>query len=197
MVYIGSSINIEIRLKHHFRELKNNRHKNRHLQNAFNKREAECFSGEVVEFCLPEELLEREQLYIDLYKDSAYNLSSTAENTLGVRYSEEAKQKISIATKGRPSQFKGKHHSLEAKMKDSLANKGKHHSPKTEFQKGRIPWNKGKHLNEELRRKDREAIKRLWQNPEYRQRSIKAQRRRRLLEKEVLHSGPDIFAVNS
>ena len=39
MVYIGSSINIEIRLKHHFRELKNNRHKNRHLQNAFNKRE--------------------------------------------------------------------------------------------------------------------------------------------------------------
>lgn len=35
--YIGSSINIERRLKEHKRNLKANRHSNQHLQNAWNK----------------------------------------------------------------------------------------------------------------------------------------------------------------
>ena len=35
----------------------------------------------------------------------------------------------------------------ECKQKISDGNKGKHHSPKTEFQKGMIPWNKGTHPN--------------------------------------------------
>lgn len=146
-VYIGSSINVENRLKVHFRALEKNRHKNRHLQCAFNKFGVECFSWKVMEFCSLETLLEREQFYIDLYKGFEYNLSPTAKNTLGTEFSEEAKQKISIAIKGRVSSFKGKHHSLEAKMKNSLAHQGKHSSSKTEFKKGQIPWNKGKKLN--------------------------------------------------
>ncbi|HCJ67551.1 MAG TPA: hypothetical protein DHV62_09620 [Elusimicrobia bacterium] len=40
---------------------------------------------------------------------------------------------------------RGKHTKLahpEIKIKSSLSNKGKHRSPKTEFKKGMIPWNK-------------------------------------------------------
>lgn len=37
---------------------------------------------------------------------------------------------------------KGKGMSEEYKIKSGLANKGKHRSPRTEFKKGQIPWNK-------------------------------------------------------
>ena len=45
--------------------------------------------------------------------------------------------------KGQPSAFKGKKHSVEAKLEMSVIKKGKHISPKTEFKKGYISWNKG------------------------------------------------------
>lgn len=38
----------------------------------------------------------------------------------------------------------GKKHTKEAKEKISLFHKDKRHSPRTEFKKGNIPWNKGK-----------------------------------------------------
>lgn len=36
-VYIGQSINIEKRLKRHLNDLRKLKHRNQHLQNAFNK----------------------------------------------------------------------------------------------------------------------------------------------------------------
>ncbi len=46
-------------------------------------------------------------------------------NLLGFHHSEEAKQKISKATKGQNNHLYGKHHSEEAKQKISKANKGR------------------------------------------------------------------------
>lgn len=57
-----------------------------------------------------------------------------------------------VFVKGQVSTMKGKHHSPEAKLKMSLAKKGKP-SPKKGISTGIIPWNKGKHLPEEIRKK--------------------------------------------
>ena len=46
----------------------------------------------------------------------------------------------------------GKIISKEQRKKQSIRQEGKHHSPKTEFKKGIIPWNKGLGNNSDLRR---------------------------------------------
>lgn len=48
-IYIGSSNNIEKRIKDHFRNLKNNKHSNQYLQNAYNKYGNESFIFEILE----------------------------------------------------------------------------------------------------------------------------------------------------
>lgn len=53
------------------------------------------------------------------------------------------KTNIGRFKRGIPSWNKGKHHTEEAKEKNRLAHIGKRVSPKTEFKKGSIPWNKG------------------------------------------------------
>ena len=50
---------------------------------------------------------------------------------LGKKHSEETKEKISIASKGRKSTRKGKKLPVETRIKMSIARKGLHHSKKT------------------------------------------------------------------
>lgn len=77
--YIGSSSNIEIRKKTHFKELQNNCHCNKHLQNSYNKYGKDKFIFEILEInnnLTRDELYELEQYYIDLYDfDNLYNIS--------------------------------------------------------------------------------------------------------------------------
>jgi len=77
--YIGSSSNIEIRKKTHFKELQNNCHRNKHLQNSYNKYGKDKFIFEILEInnnLTRDELYELEQYYIDLYDfDNLYNIS--------------------------------------------------------------------------------------------------------------------------
>lgn len=67
-------------------------------------------------------------------------------------HTEETKQKISKAHKGVPTKEEVKRHLSEIQ-------KGKHHSPRTEFKKGHIPWTKGKKLPKQLVEKIRERCK--------------------------------------
>ena len=57
------------------------------------------FSLEILEYCSPEIVIEREQYYIDLYKPE-YNILKVAGSSLGRKTLEATKAKISAAKLG-------------------------------------------------------------------------------------------------
>lgn len=63
--YIGSSKNIQSRWSHHLHLLNGGYHYNRKLQTSFSKYGVESFSIEVLLVCSQEELLAREQEYLN------------------------------------------------------------------------------------------------------------------------------------
>ena len=131
--YVGSSVNLQKRKEHHFGDLKSNKHKNKHLQSAYNKYGKEYFIMVMIEKVEDKNnLTEREQYWIDSLdacnRDIAYNICPTAGNQLGFKHSEEAKQKIS---KNNSRFWKDKHHSEKSKRKMSNTKIGKKHSEET------------------------------------------------------------------
>ena len=131
VVYIGQSIDIYTRWKQHKTQLKHNRHTNSYLQNIYNKYGVDTFNYEVLEVCSLKNIDERERFWISFYG--------------GV----ESKRNCNWESGGH-------HHkkfSIELKQRQSLSHKGQHSSPNTEFQKGIIPWNKGKKTSEESKEK--------------------------------------------
>src|SRR3954466_1889244 len=94
-MYIGSSINIGIRLVDHL--VYNNT--NVYLQNAIKKYGLENFTFAVVEFCDLEVLLQREQHYLDILfslpAKFRYNFNRTANSILGYKHTKETMAKMS------------------------------------------------------------------------------------------------------
>ena len=145
--YIGQSVDIVNRWRHHKNELNNNVHFNDYLQKSWNKYGADNFRFYVLEFCDVIKLDDLEVYYIELYetlnRDKGYNLTSGG--TDNKIYSDETRIKISNSLKGHEvsleSRIKisknhadvsgekngmyGRHHSDDAKRKVSEANKGK------------------------------------------------------------------------
>ena len=74
--YYGSSNNIKKRWSVHLRQLRNKKHINTFLQNAWNKYGEDNFTFEIVEECTIEKLLVLEQTYIDELGD--YNIGLSA-----------------------------------------------------------------------------------------------------------------------
>jgi len=105
-IYVGSSINLNKREKDHFKDLNGNYHRNRYLQNAWNKYGLDNFKFEVLEHVKDEsKLLEKEQYYLDIYFDNqkcCYNICPTAGSSFGVKFSDEIKLKSSIVRGGKP-----------------------------------------------------------------------------------------------
>ena len=95
-IYIGSSININRRWNSHKNALLKNKHKNILLQNHVNKYGIENIVFEIIEICSKDNLINREQFYIDLLKP-IFNICKIAGNTLGYRYSIEQKDKLSLS----------------------------------------------------------------------------------------------------
>jgi group I intron endonuclease len=98
--YVGSAFNIKGRWSVHKHLLVNRKHINRHLQNVWNKYGEQNFIFEVLEITEKEKIISREQFFIDTLKPE-YNLSPTAGNTTGVLFSEERRNNISNALKGK------------------------------------------------------------------------------------------------
>lgn len=107
-VYIGSASFLNKRKGNHFDKLKTNKHYNKKLQNAFNKYGNENFIWELIEYCEKSNLITREQYYLDTilfaqeyirkenkkFEELGYNISPLASSRLGVKCSEETKNKL-------------------------------------------------------------------------------------------------------
>lgn len=133
--YFGSAINLKNREWTHRGELRAGKHANRFMQNAWNKHGEMVF--QVIEFCNPEDLIGREQIYISQWFDDprCMNLSPTAGNTLGVKHTKEARRNMAIAHAGHNQgishpQF-GKPRSAETREKLRIAQTGRKFTEET------------------------------------------------------------------
>lgn len=83
-VYVGSSKNIEVRIKQHFSALEKNKHHSVKLQRSYNAtKDKSAFQFSVVEEVADErQLKEHEQYYIDLYNayNKGYNCTALVDN---------------------------------------------------------------------------------------------------------------------
>jgi group I intron endonuclease len=77
--YVGKAKSITSRKSYHFSLLKNNKHINKHLQNAWNKYGEDNFFFYVLENCDLEKLNEREKYWVSEFKtnnlDFGYNIT--------------------------------------------------------------------------------------------------------------------------
>lgn len=134
-VYIGSAVNVKHRLLSHKSVLKRNKHHSKHLQNSWNKYGETNFSFYILEEVDKNQLIEREQFYLDLFKSydrkHGYNLAPKAGSSLGHRHSKESIKNMSIGTKKyyetHINFLKGKH-IWDAKYKKNLSEN--HHMKK-------------------------------------------------------------------
>lgn len=117
-LYVGQSVNIIDRWRHHKWHLKNNKHANIHLQRAWNIDTEQSFEFSILYTCEPtqELLCEAEQYFMTLLTPE-YNFCPVAGSTAGVSPSEETRRKISEATKGKP-----KSEETKQRMKENWKN---------------------------------------------------------------------------
>lgn len=144
--YIGSSSSktfLYERLKHHEQDLINNKHPNIYLQRSFNKYGIENFYFEIIEICLPEKCIEREQYWIDLLNPN-YNLCKKAGSTFGRKVSKETAIKISNSNKLFWSKIENKE-----KMLNSFKNRKKKEKKEKVIDTNKINKNCKKVLNVE------------------------------------------------
>ena len=102
--YIGSSmVCVEARMAGHRKLLGDGKHRNRHLQAAWNKYGEDNFVFVALVRCPPDKCLSVEQSFMDKFKSAkekfGYNISPTAGNTKGVVVTEETKKKLSKSIK--------------------------------------------------------------------------------------------------
>lgn len=95
-LYIGSSGNIFERLKAHLKRLRANKHHSRKLQNSWNKWGESAFTLSVLETCEPQDLINREQFWMDL-KNPFYNICRTAGSPRGVKHTEQTRANMRAA----------------------------------------------------------------------------------------------------
>jgi group I intron endonuclease len=150
-VYIGSATNFNIRKSSHFSDLKSGKHFSKHLQSSFNKYGKENFVFEIL--CYAEKdrnyLLYLEDKFIFYFdatnSERGYNLRKIASSNLGIKFSDEIKQKYSISKMGNKNPNFGKKFSEERKLEMS------------ESRKGEKSFMFGKHKTEEQKIKNGDA----------------------------------------
>lgn len=166
--YIGQSTNIENRFIRHKSKLKNNKHINLPLQNAYNN--GDRFDYNILLTCERNNLSFCEKWCISALDttnpNKGYNISPGGESTnFGKKFSEEHNRKISEAISGEKHWNYGKHRSEETKRKISESHRGeksswygKHHTKESirkisESKVGKKNPPTSKHYTEEYKMK--------------------------------------------
>jgi group I intron endonuclease len=129
--YYGSSKDLAKRQRGHVAELQLQRHGNRIMQRAWDKYQ-QC-NFEIVELCHIDDLVTREQFYLDQSIGDPLNMNISSKSTPGfhAKHTDEAKRKIAQARKGRK-------HTDEAKRKIAQAHKERKRSPHSDETKRKI-----------------------------------------------------------
>jgi group I intron endonuclease len=154
-IYVGSSDNIRRRRDDHLRRLRGGYHDNVYLQRSWNKYGEEKFTFGVLERCPPDQLVQREQHWINKFRcyrfKHGYNRSPTAGRTTGFKHSKETKEKMAARKRGVPMK-------PEVRQRISEAHKGK---PKSEEWRPHL-WDnrRGYKHSEETRKKMSQAAER-------------------------------------
>lgn len=147
--YIGSSSRtLKSRWYDHRKNLRGNRHCNKHLQFAWNKYGEKNFEFIEVEKVIPEECIRREQFYIDTLKP-IYNKAPIAGSILGIKKTKESIEKQRCSLKRyyevNDAPWLGKKFSNEHRKKLSNSHKGYEH---TEEQKKKISESNKQYIKE-------------------------------------------------
>ena len=102
-IYIGYATNIRLRCKTHRVELRSGKHKNPHLQLAWNLYGEISFDFEIIELCCLENLVVREDYWCKVFNSHNRNIGYNVQITgLDKRVcTEETKQRIGEANKGK------------------------------------------------------------------------------------------------
>lgn len=126
-VYVGSSSFIQARLRQHKSHLLKNIHCNKHLQSSFNKYGLENFSFELIEECEIDNLINREQYWIDFLqttnREKGYNKREKADSNNGLKRSDEARKNMSNSKKGK-NFLSDEHYKKLADLKRGVPNIG-------------------------------------------------------------------------
>jgi group I intron endonuclease len=135
--YIGCALWVNRRWNSHLSHLRKNKHHSLNLQNHYNNYGEADLIHIIVEPCLPQFLLIREQYYLNILKPYFNTNLFTEGGWLGHKHSDETKRKIS-----------------KAKMGNIPWNKGKKTYPLSKATKEKLSKShKGKKLSEETKRK--------------------------------------------
>lgn len=183
--YVGSSANLLQRKSVHLHYLRKGSHHSFILQRAWLKHGESAFAFRVLEYCLPCDLISREQHHIDI-SNPEYNIAKQAaggggpmsedakealrernRNRAGTKASAETRARISAAKMGNTA-TRGKKRSAEAVEKTAAAHRGLKRSAETrakisEKAKGR----KFVRFNDDYRSKLSKAFKGKPKSPEH------------------------------
>lgn len=153
--YVGSSRNLPSRFSAHRRALETKRHEGPGMQAAWDKYGPETFRFEVIEYCEPDRLIEREQAHIDVLRPR-YNRNPIAGKPPVTEGTPERRAAVS-------AQFKGRKHTEQTKQRMSEAAKGRKISEETREKmraaaRVRAEAKKGTKDSEEVRKRKADAL---------------------------------------
>jgi group I intron endonuclease len=122
--YVGSSIDITKRWYQHKTLLRHNRHKNCHLQRAWQKYGTNTFEFVVVEETALENLIAVEQRYLNaaFLSGKQYNISPMADTSRGRITSETTKAKLRVSHLGQKTSL-GMRRTKETKIKSAISHR--------------------------------------------------------------------------
>lgn len=164
--YIGSTIDLDSRIRQHLYKLRNNKHHSKYLQCSWNKHGEQNFIFHILEFCSKEKTLEIEQIYL-ISLNPEYNISksSTAPMT-GRKHKKETLikfKKRKIWNKGVP-RTKEEKSFISFRIKEAISKKSPEYNEQISIRtKKWISENgarfKGRHHTEENKKAARERTK--------------------------------------